>query len=577
MTPILGRVRPRAALLAAAAGAVLAATAMTAVPADAVSVTSQPLQHIQLLAVNDFHGNLEPPTGSGGTVNPGGGQPAVPAGGAAYLSTHLKQLRAGKKDSFTIGTGDMIGASPLLSAAFHDEPTIEAMNLMGVELSAVGNHEFDEGYAELLRMQKGGCIRDEAGADNQNSCAAKDLGGKRFRGADFDYLAGNVEFTADGSPLMAATHVEKFHNGAKVGFIGVVTSSTPSIVTASGIRGLSFKDEAQVINKHAAQLQARGVEAIVVLMHEGGSGGSAYNGCSSLGGAARGINANVTSAVDVIVTGHSHSAFNCKAPDPAGNPRLVTQAGNYGRLVTDIDLVIDRRTGDVDRQATKAENVIVTRTVTPDAQISDLMNRYRTYLGPIATRTIGYIGSDITRSTNSAGESALGDLLADSVRADPSIAGGGPIDIAFMNPGGIRADLPKGDGAVTYEEAFAVQPFSNYNVSKTYTGAQVKQILEAGRLPVSGLTYTFTASAPAGNRVSNVLVGGRPLELGKKYRVGANNFLIEGGDGYATFAEGTDPLYGGVDIDGFARFLSANSSATAPYVVPGLNRITRLP
>ncbi|RKS80013.1 5'-nucleotidase [Motilibacter peucedani] len=581
----------RIVALAATAGAALA-TASLPTTASAQSIRSAPLQHIQLLSFNDLHGNLDPLTGSSSRVTTGtnpDGTPAVTVvGGAEYLSTHLKQLRAGQRDSFTLTAGDNIGASPLLSAAFHDEPTIQALNAMGVQLSAVGNHEFDEGYKELFRIQKGGCIRDGVeGANNQNSCADKDNGGKRFRGADFDYLAANVELTATGEPILAATHVEKFHGGAKVGFIGVVTKTTPSIVTASGVKGLTFRDEATVINKYAARLQAQGVQSIVAVLHEGGETTGSYNACEGLSAPITTINANVTPAVDVLVTGHTHQAYNCKLDDPAGNKRLVVQAGNYGRFITDVDLVLDRRTGDVDRSATSAVNLLNSRDVAPDPAITTILDRYRGYLGPIASRVLGYVDQDLTRSTSASGESQLGDVIADAAKADPSVAGRGPVDIGFTNPGGIRSDLIDDDGKVTYGEAFSVQPFSNYVVSKTLTGVQVKAVLEQqfdnpqpGQvrvLGVSGLTYSWSTSAPLGSKVSDIRVNGTPLDLGGSYRVAGNNFLLEGGDGFTTFADGADPLYGGIDIDAFAAYLTAHSSPSSPFAVPALDRITLLP
>ncbi|NHC46864.1 bifunctional metallophosphatase/5'-nucleotidase [Motilibacter aurantiacus] len=572
-------------LAVAAAGGALAAAVTAAVPASAASA---PIQRIQLLAFNDFHGNLEPPSGSGGRIQTGtsstGAAVNVDAGGAAYLSTHLKALRAGERDSFTVSSGDLIGASPLLSAAFHDEPTIEAHNLMDVDLGVVGNHEFDEGVAELLRIQKGGCIRDGEGANNQNSCPAKDLGGKRFRGADFPYLAANVEYTATGRTILSATHVEKFHQGAKVGFIGVVTKTTPSIVTASGVAGLTFTDEADTINRYAAQLQAQGVQAIVAVIHEGGSQAGLYNACSNLNGAVLDLNNRISPSVDVLLNAHTHAGYNCKLNDPAGNPRVVVQGASAGRLISEVDLAFDRRTGDINRAQTTATNHVVTRTVPADPAITGLIARYQGYLGPIASRELGSISADLVRATSPAGEAPLSNVLADAAKADASVQGNGPVEIGFINPGGVRADLPFApDGVVQYGEAFSVQPFSNYNVSKTLKGSDLKAVLEqqfdnpgAGQnriLGVSGLTYSWSDSAPKGSKVSNVLVNGQPLDLSRSYRVAGNNFLLEGGDNFTAFAQGTAPLYGGLDIEAFASYLEANS----PLAPPALDRITRLP
>ncbi|TQJ48526.1 bifunctional metallophosphatase/5'-nucleotidase [Phycicoccus sp. SLBN-51] len=605
---------------------VLAVAAMSATGLALASTSSNaapngPTMDIQLLSFNDFHGNLEPPSGSSGRIVVGhapdtndadkDGNKAEPidvnkdAGGVEYLATHLKQARQGHPYSLTVAAGDIVGASPLLSAAFHDEPTIEAMNSLGLDATAVGNHEFDEGYKELQRLDQGGCLDDGDGANNQDSCP----GGKSFAGADFPFLAANVKYAGTDQTILPP-YVVKNIKGAKIGFIGMTLKETPNIVTKSGVEGLEFTDEVATANALVPKLRAEGVNAIVVLIHQGGnpvkepwlgSDGKTYGAnptydytCAkggSLDPASSpilGIAANLDPAIDMVVSGHTHQPYVCDVKDPAGQQRLVTSASSFGRLFTDTTLTYDRRTQDIVRASVKSANVIVSRDVPKDADQTALVSRYQKLVAPIASRVLGSITEDIGRSganANAAGEQELGDLIADAQLADPSVVTGGqkPV-IAFMNPGGIRADLTyaqsksEGDGVVTYEEAFTVQPFNNYLVSMSLTGAQVKQLLKeqvtgsnAGSnkiLQVSkGFSYTYSTSGT----ISNVMLNGAPLEDSATYRIVTNNFLSDGGDGFPTFTQGTGKYFGGLDIDAFANYLEANS----PYSPVPLTRITK--
>jgi 5'-nucleotidase len=526
---------------------------------------TSPLVDVQLLAVNDFHGNLDPPSGSSGRIG------SIDAGGVEYLATHIAQLEATNPNTLVVSAGDLIGASPLLSALFHDEPTIEAMNLLGLDFNAVGNHEFDEGAAELLRMQNGGC-------HPTDGC----LDGDGFAGADFQFLAANVVRKDNGKTLFPAYKIRSF-GGAKLAFIGIVLEGTPTIVTPSGVAGLEFKDEAETVNALIPQLKAKGVNAISVLIHEGGVQSGTFNGCVGISGAIVDIVNRFDPAVDVVVSGHTHQAYNCQL-----NNMLVTSASSFGRLVTDIDLTIDRATGEVTRMA--ANNLIVTRDVAKNAGQTSLLAKYRTFADPIANRVIGLITADITRTTNPAGESALGDVIADAQLAATAPAGFGGAVAAFMNPGGIRAELTyagsaagEGDGNVTYGEAFTVQPFGNSLVTMTLTGAQIDQLLEqqfdnptAGQnriLQVSdGVSYAWSASAAAGSKVdpSSIRLNGAPVDPSGAYRITVNSFLAEGGDNFTVLAQGTNRLGGAVDLDALVDYFAANSP-----VPPGpQNRIT---
>jgi 5'-nucleotidase len=521
---------------------------------EAGAATSSRLIDVQLLAINDFHGNLDPPAGSSGRIG------SIDAGGVEYLATHIAQLEATNPNTLVVSAGDLIGASPLLSALFHDEPTIEAMNLLGLDFNAVGNHEFDEGAAELLRMQNGGC-------HPTDGC----LDGDGFAGADFQFLAANVVRKDNGKTLFPAYRIRSF-GGARLAIIGVVLEGTPSIVTPSGVAGLEFKDEAETVNALIPQLKAKGVNAIAVLIHEGGVQSGTFNGCVGISGAIVDIVNRFDPAVDAVISGHTHQAYNCQL-----NNMLVTSASSFGRLVTDIDLTIDKATGEVTRMA--ANNLIVTRDVARDAGQTSLLAKYREFATPIANRVIGSITADLTRTANPAGESALGDVIADAQLAATAPAGFGGAVAAFMNPGGIRADLTyagsaagEGDGNVTYGEVFTVQPFGNSLVTLTLTGAQIDQLLEqqfdnptAGQnriLQVSnGVSYTWSASAPTGSKVdpSAIMVNGVPVDPNGSYRVTVNSFLAEGGDNFTVLAQGTNRLGGAVDLDALVDYFAANS------------------
>jgi 5'-nucleotidase len=577
-----------AALTASVTAAALAGAVGNAATAALPTGTPDParnLQELQVLALNDFHGNLEPipSTSSSGRVN------STPAGGAEYLATHVQRLRdqaaARGAESVTVAAGDLIGGSPLLSAAFHDEPTIETLNQIGLDVASVGNHEFDEGWRELLRMQNGGCLPDGDGADNQNSCPDPDA---PFPGADFQYLSANVFRTGTDDTLLPAVEVREY-DGVKVGFIGMTLEATPEIVTRSGVQGLEFTDEVETANALVPSLQRQGVKAIVVLLHEGGfpADPSAYNSCPGISGPAVDINAGLSSEIDAVISGHTHQAYNCTLADPAGQPRLLTSASSFGRVVTEVDMALNRRSGDVVRDSTRATNHIVTRDVARDDAIGALIAKYQEMVAPIAGEVIGHLGAEsVTREADASGESALGNLIADAQRTDPTlVAGGRQVDVAFMNPGGIRADLVSDpgspDNAVTYGSAFAVQPFNNYDVSMSLTGRQILSLLEqqwSGAnasspkvLQVSGLEYTWSRTAPAGAKVdpASVQIGGRPLDPAATYRVAANSFLADGGDGFSAFRDATDKHFGGLDIDALARYLSEYD----PYSPGPLDRI----
>ncbi|HEX5655735.1 MAG TPA: bifunctional metallophosphatase/5'-nucleotidase [Polyangiales bacterium] len=525
---------------------------------DAQADAGSKLVEIQVLAFNDFHGNIEPPTGSSGNVVLAQGDGGtVIAGGAAYFARHIATLRAQNPNTVVVSAGDLIGASPLASALFHDEPTVEAMNELGLDFNGVGNHEFDEGRSEILRMQSGGC-------HPSDGCQA----GHTFTGAEFQFLAANVN-EQSGMSLFPRYGVKTF-DGVQVAFIGMTLEGTPSIVTPSGIEGLSFLDEANTVNSLIPELKSKGIQAIVVVIHEGGYQTGFINDCQGISGAIVDIAQRLDPAVDLIVSGHTHAAYNCEI---AG--KRVTSALSFGRLVTQIALSVDATTKDVVKVT--AVNRPATRDVPVVPEVETLVNDYVSRAAPLRDRRIGEASEPLTRTTTT-GESTLGDVIADSQRAATFDEANPLPQVALMNPGGIRADLEA--GPITYGEAFTIQPFGNSLVAMTLTGAQLKTALEqqwtatSSRIlsPSSGLTYSYSTSAALGSRVSALAVDGVAVDPAARYRVTVNSFLATGGDGFLVFNEGTERVGGDVDIDALEKYLTAND----PIDAPELNRITKL-
>ncbi|UVH59421.1 5'-nucleotidase C-terminal domain-containing protein [Variovorax paradoxus] len=554
---------------------------------------------VKLIAFNDLHGNLEPPKLSISAPAKGGGTVPVPAGGAAYLASAIASLKARNPNNAVVSAGDMIGASPLVSALFLDESTIEAVNAMKIDFNAVGNHEFDKGQTELLRMKNGGCAKNTA----LEPCRVN----KSFPGANFGFLAANT-VKGDGNTLFPATGMKTFtKDGAtvKVAFIGMTLKGTPNIVTPAGVAGLTFKDEADTANALIPQLKAQGADAIVVVIHEGGTTTVGYNdkSCAGLSGDILPILNKLDTSVDIVISGHTHRSYVCDyAKTNPAKPFLLTSAGQYGTLLTDINLTIDTRTRKVTAKA--ADNVIVQGeaytsgsttvaltdqypTFDKNQEVAALINQYLTIAGPLVQRVVGSLTATATRTQTASKESVLGNLIADAQLTATSPAGKGAAQIAFMNPGGVRADLaPAGDGSVTYGQIFAVQPFGNSLVVKTMTGAQIKALLEqqfnSGSntttspkvlLPSAGFSYTYNLQVAAGSRITNMSLNGTAMADGTSYRVTMNSFLATGGDNFTVFNQGTDTLGGDQDVDALEAYIKANS----PLAPPATGRITVLP
>jgi 5'-nucleotidase len=534
----------------------------------------------------------------------------VPAGGAEYFATHLKTLGSENADTYVVSAGDLIGGSPLLSGLFHDEPTIELMNYVGLDTIGVGNHEFDEGKAELLRMQYGNRAYVGGGPNGGTSYTPARLDGCHpvdgcqdgtpFFGSVFQYLAANVKDLSTGNPLLPSYRIVSTSTGEKIAFIGETFKGTPLVVTPTGVAGLDFLDEADTVNALIPILQKRQVETIVLLLHQGGFQNAPFSGgfqnvnkCENFSGAELVDVVNrLNPAVDVVVSAHTHAPYICTI-----NNRLVTSASSFGRLITSIDLTIDRTTNDV--VSATAGNTVVTQTVAKDPGATEILARYKALSDPIANRVIGRITADIRSARdipsgqNAAGEQPMGDVIADAqLKATKSEDFGGSV-VAFMNPGGVRAGLfyanstgGEQPGEITYSEMFTVQPFSNTLVVKTCTGAQIEALLEQQfvvqtpnpriLLPSDSLRYTYTASGPAGDKVdaASIKIDGVTVNPAANYRVTMNSFLADGGDGFAVFKACTNPLGGEVDLDAAVRYFMESPTAIAP---PPLNRITRLP
>ena len=562
---------------------------------------------VHVLAFNDFHGNLEP-----GTLNIYGQF----AGGAAWLAQEIDEKQALYGDrSLTVHAGDNVGASPLVDGLFFGEPSMIIANLMHVDFASVGNHEFDKGAQELLRLQRGGCHPEE-GCTGAPYAKANGKSTKRYPGADFQYLSANVVVDDTGRTLFPAFGIKKFRGESgrniSVGVIGEVLAETPTIVTPTGVAGLSFIDEADAANRAVAKLRRKGVDTSILVIHQGGfqAGAPVLNGCAgNLAGTdiAR-IAERLDPSIKVIVSGHTHSEYNCSITTSDGTTRLITSAGSFGRTLTDITLTIDDRSGEL--VTASANNAVVRNSSNPrtssadvplldlpkDERVAAVVQQYVDASAPLASRVIGNVEADILNQPNTVGEIPSGDVLADAQLAATSPPALGGAQIAFMNPGGIRGGTTYGflfapsgaeePGEVTYGEAFTLQPFGNSLVTKTMTGEQIERLLEqqfvgCGAqttqriLQVSeGFGYTQNAAAAAcADKVSGVTLGGVPIDPVATYRVTMNNFLATGGDGFTVFNEGTDALGGAQDIDALIEYFESFGVDT-PISTPPVNRIT---
>ena len=549
---------------------VLALAACATVPREAAAPAAA--ETIQILALNDFHGNIETPA-SPATWFAVGERRQERLGGAARIGAVLQELRQGKGNTITVAAGDLIGASPLASAYFLDEPAVMALNRMGLELAAVGNHEFDRGTAELRRMQEGGCEVHS----NREPCRLD----RPFEGAMFTYLAGNV-LDDQGNTLFPGTSIKTF-GGVKLGFIGMTLKETGILVSPAGTAGYRFADEAETANALATRLRSEGADAVVVLIHQGANVDPLNNttGCPELSGDLLPILERLDPSIRLVVSGHTHMAYACEVPAPGGSTRLLTSAGRYGNFVTEIALTVDPQTDRI--LSLSAVNRPVTQTAQEQVDIASLVRRYTEAAAPIAARVVGRIEGSLDRPEGDT-DSPLGNIIADAQLAATREPARGGARIAFINSGGVRARFePAADGSVTYGQIFALQPFGNTLVVLELTGAQLKAVLEQQfgpespaeianslLIPSAGFTFAYDRNRPTGERIVSMALNGAPVDPAATYRVTVNNFLASGGDGFSLLSQAKPVADAGQDLDALEAYISRGVS------VPPTGRVSDL-
>ncbi len=555
---------------------------------DGTPTVERKNQNINILAFNDFHGNLEPPKRfiEADAPNDSSKTVRIPVGGVSYFADAIKKLRAQYPNNAVVSAGDLISASPLTSSLFLDEPTIETMNDIQIDFNAVGNHEFDRGTDELRRLQNGGCQQ----YTSTKPCQIN----PKFGGAKFNFLAANVSMKTDPNKTLFPAYKVKSYGGIPVAFIGMTLKATPSIVSAAGIKDVNFHDEADTVNALIPELKKQGIEAIVVVVHEGVAPSTKFNKktCDGLSGPLLGILDRLNPAVDVVVSGHTHQSYICdySTKNPQ-KPFLLTSAGQYGTAITNIQLELDGKTGDVIKKDAKqvpiqseaysSGSTTVNLTdlyekFNKTPSIEAILDKYRQAVTSISARVVGTADGVINRNATESGESALGNLIADAQQAMALTASNQGSDFTLMNPGGVRADLlVNTNNQITFGDVFTVQPFGNSIVTLSLTGKQIRDVLEQQwsganaatvRIlqPSKELSYSYKKDNSASPRASNILVAGQALDDNKAYRVTVNSFLADGGDNFTVLKQGKNPVGGGQDIDALEQYVAQHSPLTAP-------------
>lgn len=530
---------------------------------------------LQILSFNDFHGNLELPLGSDARMSKTEDPLQHDLGGSEYLSTTLSILRKKALYSITASAGDVIGATPMISGMFHDEPTVEAMEALKLDVSSVGNHEFDEGLTELLRMQKGGC-------HPVDGCY---FANQPYDGANFPWLAANVQYMANHKEVLPPTWIKRVA-GVDIGFIGMTLSGTPTLVPQDGIKDLRFENEVRAAERAVKNLHKKKVRAIVLLIHEGGAQTGSYNGCEGISGPIFELAKKMSAEIDHIISGHTHRAYICKIPDPNGHPRYVTSASAFGRAVTETWLTINPKTRDVIRDQTTSSNVMVVRTVGRDPALTAVIDKWTPLYQGKANEEVGVITADISGSPGRDTPSSLANLVADSMLAATTTSPYNA-EMAFINQGGIRANLtwvPASGaypaGRISYADIYKVLPFGNTILTLTLTGEQIHEALEQQYDPTrsraqlilgvsEGVAFDYLSSAPQGARIKNLTLNGQQVEKTRRYQVTVGDFLAAGGDSFTAFKKGLKPLGGGTDLDVLSNYMKMNH----PLSPPPLDRI----
>lgn len=536
--------------------------------------------NVRIIGLNDFHGHL---LAGDDMLNPlylGKGEGEyIPVGDVSRMAALVGQLRTDADHSIVVAAGDLIGGSPPESGFFHDEPAIEALTELGLQYSSVGNHEFDEGWAELQRMQDGGCHAEEE--HNAGTCIAD-----RFQGAGFQYLAANVIELETGQPIFPATAIHPInHEGEtlQVGFIGAVVQNTPHMVSPDGVKGLRFTDEADAANARVAELQAAGAEAIILLIHEGAQTDKNYDaeGCPGLSGAILRIMERLDPAIDVIVSGHTHRAYTCNI-----DGRLLTSAGSYARILTQIDLQLDSKSGDVTHAVARNLPVVADHAPVPagyralagDPRVEKLLQPYLQLAETRINTAVGTIAGEFTRKLESNGQSTMGLLIANAQLAATRDLGA---QIALMNRGGMRTDLRANTNPhrVSYGQLFSAQPFGNTLVVVELSGRELRTILEEqfrGDWPKllqasEGLAYRWDSNRAKGQRIRDLSIDGKAVQADQTYRVTVNSFLASGGDGFSVFKKTPQFESGIADVDALADFIRRQSPS--PRIHPDIHRL----
>ena len=528
----------------------LCAAALLAAPSGALAQSDT--ASLQILGVNDFHGAMEPSTVAGRQL-----------GGAAHLAAYLKRYERehNPNGTLTVHAGDMVNASPLISGYFLDEPAMYALNEMGFDLGTLGNHEFDEGGREMLRLLRGGQRRDARRLRDGNV-----VSDRNFPGSTFPYIASNTHRAANGRRVLPSRIVLK-RKGVRVGFVGVTTEDTPNVVLPQAIAPFWISDISDQVNREVAILKRRGVETIIVLAHSGGFESNGVLETTPANEIAQEAT-EMDDEVDGIIAGHTHSRINSVV-----DGKRIMSAFSNGTAFDRMTFDVDRATGDVVGTVAGEVVDVVNAGTAPDAETQAVVNRFRTRIEPVTSRVVGESQAPMTRTPTRSQETSLGHFIADAQRTKAGA------QIALMNPGGIRADLDA--GLVTFGELATIQPFDNALRSLELTGDQLRRILEQQLFPnpadpaarsrilqISGFRYSYDARAPAGARVvpgSMQLADGSPILPTTTYLVAANEFIASGGDGFTVFREGRIVGGFGSDLEALEDYVE---SLPRPFPVP---------
>jgi 5'-nucleotidase len=547
---------------------------------------------VQLLSITDLHGYLQPTDVTGYNVVTDRGEQKV-VGGAAYLATHLKRLRRRYRNSIFFSAGDNFSGWPFSVDSHANEPSVEVLNTLGLQFSTVGNHELDQHFPEFLidHMEKG----KPCGVAGRDS-SFPDSTGRRFRGADFAFYTSNIVLDDTGTTIVPAYNIVRVDAGhgrtLPVGFIHltVIDTVTGSTSYQPGMRTLDYLE---TVNRVAAKLKSRGVNAIIVVMHEGGSAGADINALSHPTGPCFTLAQQASPDISAFVTGHWHAQFNGMIAGPDGVLRPVVEAGCHGKMINEITLKLDPRTGEVIKDLTTATNHANTHDVPPDPRVQNIVNYWvdqgvRRYNTPIAAQT-----GDLTRGPNEFGESAMGDLGADVIlwtaRSD-----GDPVDLAIfataprtgsvaLSGDGLLQDpsasIGDSRGRILFGEAWNAFGYGNPVLGVTVTGAQIHTALEHqwqqtsggvltfAPLAVSGnVSYTVDPSAPPGSRVDtdSVIIDGKPLNTGRDYRLAGLAYTLIAADGTTALKDFRDPVRHTRDREAFIAYLRAHPRIDPP-------------